>query len=186
MKSIATTTRTFLWSIAVVSSIVLSTSAGRVLASEKGESDGKIYPGAICVPTQHHHFTDINSIKYSWDGRFEIRDAGPFTTRVVCPVIRDNTYATRGLQNVQIYFNDNNPSENVSCYVAAWDMPSNRLLKVSSRRSSTTVSGRGNFFMNYPIKSSTNATFYTVNCDVPGAYNGARSSIDAISVSERP
>lgn len=184
MKLIATTTRTFLWSIAVVSAIVLSTSAGRALAAEKGESDGKIYPGAICVPTQHHHFTDINSIKYSWDGTFEVRDAGPFTTRVVCPVIRDNTYATRGLQKVQIYFDDNNPSEDVSCDVSAWELPANRLLKRSSKRRST-VNGKGNFFMNYPITSSTNATFYTVNCDVPGAYNGARSRIVSISVSER-
>lgn len=179
MKSTITMKKTLVLSIAIVSAI-----AGQVQAADKGEYDAKIYPGSICVPSQKDIYNRSDKVMYSWYGGFEVRDTSSDTTEVVCPVIRDNTSATRGLQFAQVRFEDNNPYADISCYVSKWDLSRNKLAGRSSIEVSRGSKGKDFFHWRKPFTSSSNKTLYTVNCKVPGKYNNLTSRIISIKIGE--
>ncbi|MCH9699573.1 MAG: hypothetical protein K0U68_15860 [Gammaproteobacteria bacterium] len=173
--------KNYLYLIVIFVSLVSS----QARAQEYGQSDEKTYPGSACVFQQ---WDLINDRKYNGFGAIENRNIN-YSVDVVCPIVRDNVESVNGIKRLVVYYEDQHPYRyrDVLCYVSSWDAYKDSVQERSDHYRSNRLEngvGKGSFWMDYPILKSTSSSFYTLNCTLPGKYQGKASSIISFSVVE--
>ena len=188
MKTLADKTKNILSTAFAIAVLMLGADLENAMAAESGEHDTKVYPGAVCFfPKPLAPFTGLTNGARD-DGTLEnpeITEAGS-TANVVCPIVRDNLLAKEGLSQVKVNYEDNHPHQSVACSVHTWrSLNRNDLADVVSETQYSRPTGRGELRFYSPVPSNKWWSYYTVNCRLPGKYEGKVSRIVSLVVTEK-
>ena len=89
-----------------------------------------------------------------------LRNVSQTYTRIICPIVRDNTVNTTGTARVYVY--GYNPGGSFSC--ALYSYSSHGVWQQSNSAGTGAV---GNFTLSLDVNLSTNSGFYTMSCAMP-------------------
>ncbi len=160
MNNFTTTTRKYFSLVLAAGALLLGLNVGTVYAGD----DAKLYPGTMCRPSlglnnyaPHVHYNGDGSISNTSEG---------FSVTVDCPIVRDNTTNKDGLKSVVLYYDDQNPYENLKCRVYSRWIWGNT---IHQSKSSKTIKNLGiSYAYVHGLDSSRGPnTFYTMSCVIP-------------------